>query len=425
MRLLKLSTAYDLMIFMADSSDHVTGKTGLTLTITASKQGGNFSGISPTVTERANGWYEVALTSSHTDTLGDLCLHITGTAADPTDVAAQVIAVDFADAVRGGMTALPNAAANASGGLAILDGNGDIVAGITGDVLGRIIGGGSTAFSAAGVWAVNGAAEDALATANSLSNVNSAIGGFSGSGNNTILGVLKAIASKAAATPSDIGGTFDPATDSLEGQVDVGVNVARFGTTTVTGRDIGLSVLISSGTGTGQLDVTSGRIKADTVYFGGSAGSFTTGVPAVNTTLIAGSLVSTSSAQIGVNVVNAGGTAWGSGAITAASIANGAIDAATFAAGAINAAAIATGAIDADALAADAGTELADAILSRNVSNVEGSAGEHTLCTVVLAMLENSISGTTLTIKRTDGSTTHYTKTLSVDAAADPITGIQ
>lgn len=91
-------------------------------------------------------------------------------------------------------------------------------------------------------------------------------------------------------------------------------------------------IRVSSGTGTGQLDVTSGRIKADTVYFGGSAGSFTTGVPSVNTTLIAGSLVSTSSAQIGVNVVNAGGTAWGSGAITAASIANGAIDAATFAA---------------------------------------------------------------------------------------------
>lgn len=56
------------------------------------------------------------------------------------------------------------------------------------------------------------------------------------------------------------------------------------------------------------------------------------GVPEVDLTHIAGSAVSTSTAQLGVNVVNAGGTAWGSGAITAASIANGAIDAATFAA---------------------------------------------------------------------------------------------
>jgi hypothetical protein len=75
-------------------------------------------------------------------------------------------------------------------------------------------------------------------------------------------------------------------------------------------------------------------------------------------------------------------------------------------------------------LPATANNAIADAILSRNVSNVEGSAGEHTLCTVVLAMLEHSISGTTLTVKRTDGSTTHYTKTLTTDAGAEPITAI-
>jgi len=67
---------------------------------------------------------------------------------------------------------------------------------------------------------------------------------------------------------------------------------------------------------------------------------------------------------------------------------------------------------------------MADAILLRNASNVETTAGEHTLCTVILAMMEHSISGSTLTIKRTDGSTTHATKTLTLNAAADPITGI-
>ena len=134
---------------------------------------------------------------------------------------------------------------------------------------------------------------------------------------------------------------------------------------------------------------------ADVKAYGGTAGTFSSGRPEVNTT-------------------HAAGTAWASGAITAASIA----------ADAITAAKIATGAIDADALAADAGTEIADAILSRNVSNVEASAGEHTLCTVVLAVLEHSISGTTLTIKRTNGSTTHATKTLTTDAAAEPITSV-
>ena len=92
MRLLKQSTGRNVMIFMTDSADHVSGKTGLTLTITASKDGAAFASISPTVTERSNGWYSAALTSSHTDTLGDLVLHVTATGADPTDLACQVVA---------------------------------------------------------------------------------------------------------------------------------------------------------------------------------------------------------------------------------------------------------------------------------------------------------------------------------------------
>lgn len=92
MRLLKQSTSRNVMIFMTDSADHVTGKTGLTLTLTASKDGAAFGSITPTVTERGNGWYSAALTTSHTDTLGDLVLHITGTGADPTDLVCQVVA---------------------------------------------------------------------------------------------------------------------------------------------------------------------------------------------------------------------------------------------------------------------------------------------------------------------------------------------
>lgn len=86
MRKAKQSTAKNVMVLMVDSTDHVTGKTGLTLTITASKDGGAFASISPTVTERGSGWYALALTTAHTDTLGDLALHITGTAADPADM---------------------------------------------------------------------------------------------------------------------------------------------------------------------------------------------------------------------------------------------------------------------------------------------------------------------------------------------------
>ena len=86
--------------------------------------------------------------------------------------------------------------------------------------------------------------------------------------------------------------------------------------------------------------------------FGGTNGTFASGRPETNTSHIAGSAVSTSSAQIGVNVVNAGGTAWASGALTSG----------VFAAGAITAAAIAADAIGASELAADAVSEIAAAI---------------------------------------------------------------
>lgn len=90
MRILKQNTAANVMVLMTAASDHVTGLAGLTLTITLSKDGAAFASISPTVTDRGNGWYNIALTTSHTDTLGDCVLHITGAAADPTDVISQV-----------------------------------------------------------------------------------------------------------------------------------------------------------------------------------------------------------------------------------------------------------------------------------------------------------------------------------------------
>lgn len=69
---------------------------------------------------------------------------------------------------------------------------------------------------------------------------------------------------------------------------------------------------------------------------------------------------------------------------------------------------------------------IADEILKRSVSNVEGATlSEHSLATIVLAILESSRSGSSWTIKRTDGATTQVTKTLTLDNAADPVVGVQ
>ena len=97
MKTLKQSTAYNLMVLMIDSTDHIAGKAGLTLTITASKNGAAFASITPTVTDRGSGWYNLALTASHTDTVGDLAVHITATGADPVDISMQVLAKSIDD----------------------------------------------------------------------------------------------------------------------------------------------------------------------------------------------------------------------------------------------------------------------------------------------------------------------------------------
>ena len=83
-----------------------------------------------------------------------------------------------------------------------------------------------------------------------------------------------------------------------------------------------------------------------------------------------------------------------------------------------------TGYITSGTLEADAANEIADAILSRNVSNVEATAPEHSLATIILATLESSIAGSTWKIKRTNGTTVHASKTVTTDPNATPITAV-
>lgn len=76
---------------------------------------------------------------------------------------------------------------------------------------------------------------------------------------------------------------------------DIPVNVTGWNGTAVATPDTAgyPKVTLKSGTGTGEVNLSSGRADGNVTYIGGSA-------------------VSTSAAQLGVNVVNAGGTAWAS-----------------------------------------------------------------------------------------------------------------
>ena len=102
---------------MIDSSDHICPKTGLSPTVTISKNGAIFAAPSGAITEVANGWYKVAGNATDSNTLGPLLLHASAAGADPVDECFNVVAFDPDDTVRLGLSALPNAAAEAVGGL--------------------------------------------------------------------------------------------------------------------------------------------------------------------------------------------------------------------------------------------------------------------------------------------------------------------
>ena len=85
------------------------------------------------------------------------------------------------------------------------------------------------------------------------------------------------------------------------------------------------------------------------------------------------------------------------------------------AAGVITAAAIATGAIDADALAADVITDIWQGTALTEGYATDGAAATpaQLLYMILAALTEFSISGTTITVKKLDGSTTAATFTLN------------
>lgn len=75
------------------------------------------------------------------------------------------------------------------------------------------------------------------------------------------------------------------------------------------------------------------------------------------------------------------------------------------------------------ALTIPSANTVADAVLTRGVSNVQDTADTTSLAALILATFESSVSGTTWTIRKT-GGTTFVVKTLTVDADADPVIGV-
>lgn len=88
------STTYVMQIFMADSADGKTGKTGLTVSAEISKNGGAFAAAAGAVTEIGYGWYALAGNATDRDTLGKLALHATAAGADAFDAEYDIVTHD-------------------------------------------------------------------------------------------------------------------------------------------------------------------------------------------------------------------------------------------------------------------------------------------------------------------------------------------
>src|SRR4029077_7401453 len=95
--LIKQSTSVKVVpFFLVDSGDHISPKTGLTPTVTISKNGAAFGAPAGAVTEIGNGWYKIAANATDSNTLGSLLVHATATGADPFDVIHEVVEATLA-----------------------------------------------------------------------------------------------------------------------------------------------------------------------------------------------------------------------------------------------------------------------------------------------------------------------------------------
>ena len=105
----KLSTSVNVRVFMQSSTDGL-GLSGLVsvMTVSVCKSGQtSFSTITPVITDLSNGWYNLALTTTHTNTLGVASFHVTATGAFPNDeLNINVVAYDPADANALGLSTI-------------------------------------------------------------------------------------------------------------------------------------------------------------------------------------------------------------------------------------------------------------------------------------------------------------------------------
>lgn len=184
---------------------------------------------------------------------------------------------------------------------------------------------------------------------------------------------------------------------------------------------------IAASSGMYYLDLTSGEMNGDTI-----AVLVKTSTTDAKTTALVFYPTSTADAVLGVNVA-----AMASNTLTASALATDAVT--EIQSGLATSSALSTVDTAVDAIkaktdnlpASPAATgdipttvENADELLKRDMSAVTGEASRSVLNAMRFIRNGFSISGTTMSILKEDDSTTAYTRDLTTDASAQPITGV-
>lgn len=380
-----------LFFHAVDATDGITAETGLTGTGRLSKNGAASAATSGSIVEidstNMPGRYYIEFTSGELDTLGIIEFRFKAAACAEVIARGQVVPFDPYDSVRLGLTALPNAAAEAAGGLYTRgSGAGQINQNANGQIDSRTVTMATDVVTAAAIAAdAIGSSEFAQAAAD------------------------KIWASAARTLTSSLDPTAATIADAVWDEARAGhVTAGSFGegVASVQGNVTGSTASVTAA-------VTVGAINADVITAASLAADAGSEIAVAVRVEMDANSVDLNTIISGLVAINADTD--DIQARLPAALVGGRIDASV--------GAMAADVLTAAATAADFGVEIAAAVHTRQMTEGYAADGvaptlEQSLFMVWSALSEFSIAGTTITAKKLDGATTAMTFTL--DDAANP-----
>ncbi len=418
-------------IALTDGSAPATGQTFSGSDLQIIKGGGtSFSNFAGTATEIAgsDGLYVYEFTATELDTLGAIAFKVEKTGVRTLLMQpGEVVGFDPYDAIRLGLTALPNANAEAAGGLFTRgSGAGQINQNANGQVDTRTVSMAADVVTASAIAtdaigsaeiAATGATKIAAAIWDEARSGHTTAGSFGqgvasvqGNVTGSVASVTGAVGSVTGAVGSVTGNVGGNVTGSVGSVAAGGITASSIASAAITSAKFAADAIDSN-----AIAATGATEVADAVWNTARTGHATAGTFGEGVASVTGAVGSVTG-NVGGNVTGSVGSVAASG-ISASSIATGAITNTKFAAGAIDSAAIAssaftsakfaTDAISSGALSAGAASKIAAAAMDEAIGGhtTAGTVGE--LLNLPVGTVLTDAGNTALTFKTNRSETEH------------------